>query len=180
MIERRGASRATIVVVTDLQASGWDAGDQGSVPESAQVEVADVGASPPYLAVTAVRLQGDRVVAAIRNAGPDAREAHVRLAVDGRSVSEGVAAVAPNQVAEIELAGARGATASVSVDDTQGIQGDNVRYLVLDNTGRPSVLIITTHGDLAREAFYLQQAMVAGAPGGGGGIRGGGCGRRAS
>ena len=106
MIERRGASRATIVVVTDLQASGWDAGDHGSVPESAQVEVADVGAPPPNLAVTAVRVQGDRLVAAIRNTGAQAREAHVRLAVDGRSVSEGAAPVAPNQVAEIELAGA--------------------------------------------------------------------------
>ncbi len=61
MIERLGASRATIVVVTDLQASGWDAGDRGSVPASAQVEIADVGAPPPNLAVTAA--SGSRAIA---------------------------------------------------------------------------------------------------------------------
>ena len=166
MIERRGVSRATIVVVTDLQASGWDAGDHGSVPESARVEVADVGAPPPNLAVTAGRVQGDRVVAVIRNTGAQERDAHVRLAVDGRSVGEGAVQVAPNQVADIELAGARGATASVTVDDPQGIQDDNIRYVVLDAAGRSSVLIVTTHGDLAREAFYLQQAIVAAAGGG--------------
>src|SRR5262245_36425975 len=33
----------TIVVVTDLQESGWDAGDRASIPESAKIEVVDVG-----------------------------------------------------------------------------------------------------------------------------------------
>ena len=43
----------TIVVVTDLQESGWDAGDRASVPDVDRIEVADVGAPPPNLAVTA-------------------------------------------------------------------------------------------------------------------------------
>ena len=41
----------TIVVVTDLQESGWDAGDRASIPESAKIEVLDVGEPPPNLAV---------------------------------------------------------------------------------------------------------------------------------
>ena len=43
----------TVVVVTDLQENGWDAGDRASVPEGTTIEVADVGAMPPNLAVTA-------------------------------------------------------------------------------------------------------------------------------
>src|SRR5206468_2937396 len=34
--------RGTIVVVTDLQESGWDAGDRASVPQSVRIDVADV------------------------------------------------------------------------------------------------------------------------------------------
>ena len=50
--EALGGRGGTIVVVTDLQESGWDAGDQVSIPPEAHVEIADVGAPPPNLAVT--------------------------------------------------------------------------------------------------------------------------------
>jgi len=161
MIEGGGGSSATIVVVTDLQASGWEAAGHVAVPATSRVQVADVGAPPPNLAVTGTRLQGNRVTATVRNDGARERDAHARLTVDGRAVSEAVASIGPHQSAEIELAGARGDTASVSVDDDSGVQGDNVRFLVLGNTGLPSVLIVTTNGDLTRDAFYLQQALLA-------------------
>src|SRR5439155_8806610 len=83
-LDTAAGARGTIVVVTDLQEIGWDAGDRAAVPEGARIEVADVGALPANLAVTAVRPLGDRVVATIRNVGP-AREAHARLAVEGRA-----------------------------------------------------------------------------------------------
>ena len=54
-----------------------------------------------------------------------------------------------------------GRWASVNVVDAVGASADNSRYVVLDNTARAQVLIITTAGDLSREAFYLQQALVA-------------------
>src|SRR5690606_25308598 len=38
----RGRS-GRIVVVTDLQQTGWDAVDEGAVPDGVQIEVADVG-----------------------------------------------------------------------------------------------------------------------------------------
>ena len=50
------AGTRTIVVVTDLQESGWDAGDRAVGAGSGRtIEVADVGAPPPNLAVTARR-----------------------------------------------------------------------------------------------------------------------------
>src|SRR5438046_6518176 len=72
-----GGRHGTIVVVTDLQETGWDAGDHALVPDKTTVEVADVGAIPANLAVTAVRPLSDRVVATIHNAGERPRDARV-------------------------------------------------------------------------------------------------------
>jgi len=152
----------TIIVVTDLQESGWDAGDRASVPEGATIEVADVGAPPPDLAVTAVRAQADRVVATIHNTGPTARDARAHLAIDGRPSGDVTVSLGSNQSAEAAFAGApRGTAAAVSVDDPGGIQADNVRFAVLGGTTQPSVLVVTGSGDLGREAFYVRHALAA-------------------
>src|SRR5206468_1128045 len=76
------------VVVTDLQESGWDVGDRASVPESARIEVVDVGAAPANLAVTSLRLVGDRLVASLRHTDAKPRETRVRLTLDGRAAGE--------------------------------------------------------------------------------------------
>src|SRR6185295_7635333 len=91
----------------------------------------------------------------------ETRDAHVRLKVDDRDAGDGTATIGPNQSADVLLPPARGVAASVAADDPAGIAGDNVRYLVLDNLNRPSVIVVTASGDLAREAFYVQHALVA-------------------
>jgi len=160
---------ATIVVVTDLQESGWDAGDRVTVREGTRIEVVDVGEPPPNLAVTSVRPQPDRVVATIYNASANARDARVHLTIDDRPVADAMASVGPNQTVDVPLAAApRGNAAVVSVDDPTGIQADNVRYAVLGGTTKPSVLVVSGSGDLSRDAFYVQQALNVGVgPGGG-------------
>jgi hypothetical protein len=164
------AGRASaIVVVTDLQENGWDAGDRVSVREGTRISVVDVGEAPPNLAVTSVRPQPDRVVATIHNASPAARSAKVQLTIDGKAAAEATASLGPHQSGDVLLAAApRGDAASVSVDDADGIQADNVRYAVLGGTAKPSVLVLSGSGDLAREAFYVQHALAVGAnPGSG-------------
>ena len=84
-VQALGGRRGTIVVVTDLQESGWDAGDRASVPESVRIEIADVGARPVELAVTAIRTIGDRVIASVRNSGSESCETRARVALDGRT-----------------------------------------------------------------------------------------------
>jgi hypothetical protein len=157
-----GARHGTIVVVTDLQESGWDAGDRAAVPESARIEVADVGAPPQNLAVTAIRSDGDRVIATVRNAGRATRETRVRLTVDGRTAGETTASIGSNQSTEVPFAGAaRATTVAVTIEDRDGVQADNVRYAVLENSNRAALLVVTATGDLGREAFYVQQALAA-------------------
>jgi hypothetical protein len=158
------ASRhGTVVIVTDLQESGWDAGDRASVPEGTTIQIADVGAMPPNLAVTAVRPMPDRVVATVRNAGPRPRDARLHLRIDGRPAGDATVSLGANQSAEAVFAGApRGASAAVSVDDGDGIQADNVRYAVIGGSSKPSVLVVTGSDDANRDAFYIQHALAAG------------------
>jgi Aerotolerance regulator N-terminal/von Willebrand factor type A domain len=154
---RRGA----IVVVTDLQENGWDAGDRVSIPEGVTVAVADVGALPPNLAVIAVRPLADRVVATIRNTGSQAREARVHLTIDDRPAGDATISLGTDRAADVTFAGAPGgAAAVVTVDDREGIQPDNIRYAVLGGTARPAVLVVT--GGAGLEAFYVQHALGAG------------------
>jgi hypothetical protein len=154
--------RGTIVVVTDLQENGWDAGDRASVGEHTTIAVVDVGPLPPNLSVTAVRPLPDRVVATVHNGGSEARDARVHLTVDGRAAGDTSVTIGPNQSADIAFAGSpRGLAATVAVDDPAGIQADNVRYAVLGAAVIPSVLVVTGSGDLAREAFYVRHALAA-------------------
>jgi Aerotolerance regulator N-terminal/von Willebrand factor type A domain len=155
----------TIVVVTDLQESGWDAGDRASIPESAKIDVLDVGEPPPNFALLSVRALPDRLVATVRNAAPRARDARLHLTIDGRPAGDVAVSVAANQSADAVFAGPpRGRAAAVAVDDRDGLQADNVRYAVLQGAAPPSVLLVTGSGDAGRDAFYVQHALGAGGP----------------
>jgi hypothetical protein len=168
----RGRS-GSVVVVTDLQATGWRGGERVALPGSVRVEIADVGPEPPNLSVVAVRpAVGGGVVATVRNSGSRSRSATVSLAVadggpDARLVpaSTTVITVDAGQSADLTLPLAKGRWARVSVEDETGASEDNVRYVVLDGASRLKALVISATGDLNREAFYLLQAILAGSGG---------------
>ena len=82
LVSATGTDRTTIVVVTDLQQSGWDAGDRASIPESSNIEVADVGELPANLAITAVRAAPELAAFTVPNASDSVRDPHVRRPVD--------------------------------------------------------------------------------------------------
>jgi len=157
-----GGARGTIVVVTDLQESGWDVGDRASVPESAQIEIVDVGPPPANLAITAARLIGDRIVATVRSTDTRPRETRVRLLLDGRAAGDAALSIAPNASAEAAFAARGGSSAEIAIDDPEGWQADNARYLVLDAASRPTVVAVTATGDSPRDAFYVHHALAAG------------------
>jgi Aerotolerance regulator N-terminal/von Willebrand factor type A domain len=150
-----------LVVVTDVQASGWKTGDDVRLPAGVELEVADVGPPPPNFAVVGARTSGDRLIAAVRNAAGEARDARVRLTVDGRAAGEALVTVDAGQTAEAALPTVPGRDATITVDDPMGASGDNAWHMVLDAASRPAVLVVTTTGDLDRDAFYLRRAIGA-------------------
>ncbi len=162
---------ATVVVVTDLQENGWDAGESASLSEQTRVEVRDVGALPANLAVTDLRVVDNRAVATVRNDSEQVRQVRAHLSVDGKAAGEATATLGVHESGEVTFADVRGrrpASASaasavaVSIDDPGGLPADNARYALLSGTARPSVLVATTTGDVNRDAFYVQHALAAG------------------
>jgi hypothetical protein len=158
-----GPAEKAIIVVTDLQANGWDSGAGVAVPESARVDVADIGEPGPNLAVVAVESAGgDRVRATVLNASAEPQDASVTLLADGRTLASATDRVPAGETITVTLGGApAGGGVSVAVDDRQGLDGDNVRYLVVGDGARRPVLVVTSGGDLARDAFYATQALRA-------------------
>jgi hypothetical protein len=97
----------------------------------------------------------------VRNAAGDARDARLRLTVDGRAAGEALVTVEAGQTAEAALPAVQGRDAMIAIDDPTGASGDNAWHLVLDSASRPAVLVVTTTGDLDRDAFYLHRAITA-------------------
>jgi len=159
----RGRS-GKLVVVTDLQANGWDSGARVGVPAGVQVEVQDVPALPENLALTDLRVDHDRVVATVTNAGAQMTEARVTLDVDGRTSGRAVVQVGGHASADAAFGGIQsGAIARAVVDDPRGIPGDNSRLAFLAGASPASVLVVTTSGDLDKDAWYVRHALIAAA-----------------
>ena len=150
-----------IVLVTDIQKSGWDASPDATVPARVSVDVADAGSAAENLAVTNLRVEAGGLVATIRNAGSRAITTRAHLTIDGSSAGDLAVSADPAALTDVRFTAARpqGGVVSVSVDDEQGYPADNVRYLVLDPPARASVLTVTTLGNAAIEAFYLERAL---------------------
>jgi aerotolerance regulator-like protein/VWA domain-containing protein len=157
-------SAGRIVVVTDLQQVGWESGDRGAVPARVAVEVADVGAPAGNLAVIDLRRDGAGLVAAVRNSGTAAKTSRARLALDGKTLAEHTFTAAPAAVADVRFQQALPAAGvvSVTVDDRDGYEADNARFLVLDVAAPQPVLAITNNGSVTGDAFYLDRALSIG------------------
>jgi len=150
-----------IVVVTDLQARGWDEGERAAVPEAARVDVRDVGAPPDNLAVASLRADGDRVVASIRNSAGRARDVRVRLTIDGQAAGETTVTVAAHGASGAVFANARPVGVAVAtVDDAGGIPGDDSRYALMGGSADARSLVVTTSGNLDRDAWYVRHVIA--------------------
>jgi len=159
--------RAAIVIVTDLQENGWDAGEPASVSGETRVEVRDVGALPDNLAITALRVVDGRAVATVLNNSRQGRQVRGRLSLDGRPAAQATVSIGARESADMtfhDVLAAQGVVA-VAIDDPQGLQADNVRYALVSGATRPGVLVVTATGDSSRDAFYLEHALAAGRAG---------------
>src|SRR5262249_17975669 len=147
----------TLAIVTDLQANGWDAGGRVSVPEGVHVEVLDVGALSENLGVSDVRAEGDRVVGEIMNAAARPREVRASLTIDGKPAGAATVHVEAHDSAEAVFNGIRETgIVQVSVEDPDGIAGDNSRFAFAGGAAAASVLVVTTTGDLDKDAWYVR------------------------
>ncbi len=160
--EIAGAAPARLVIVSDAQRSGWEGDRRAVVPASLELDLRDAGAPPPNVAVADVRPEADRVVVTIRRAGPR-RSGDVTITRDGRRVAGAAYTAGPDAAVDVSIPyrTPRGGTIAVSVDDPDGLEADDTRYVVLDRT-LTRVIVVTATG-AADSAFYLTRALDAAA-----------------
>jgi len=166
--EAIGDRTGRLVVVTDLQQSGWDAADEGAVPDRVEVEIADVPGPAANLALAAIRVEGTDAIALVRNYAAGAQSGQVAFSIDGRRFAAlPVHVPAGGSVeARTSIEGRASGLLAATVGDSTGYAADNTRYAVLDASLAPVVLAITAAGQAA-DVFYLERAvLVAEEPGG--------------
>jgi hypothetical protein len=156
-IEAAAGANGRLVLVTDLQRSGWEGEPPASLPATWQLEVDDVGASDQNVGVTAVGVDADRVVATIHNSGSSPRSGRVHVAVDGREMTAANYSVNGGSSVQVPLtwrAPSSGALA-VSVDDPGGLPADDTRYVVLGARGASRALVVAD----ATSGLYVSRAI---------------------
>ncbi|MBF8299798.1 MAG: hypothetical protein HW394_168, partial [Acidobacteria bacterium] len=156
-----GGRSGRIVVITDLQQSGWDAASEGGVPDTIAVELEDIGGPSANLAITSLHTEGTDAVAVVRNFSPRSTTEQVVFAVDNRRIGAVPLALPPEGSAEARMPvdGYRSGALSASIADRDGYLADNVRYAVLDAADAISVLAVTSTGHPS-EALYLERALA--------------------
>jgi hypothetical protein len=149
-----------IVVVTDLQQSGWDAASDGAIPEAIAVELEDVGAPEANLAVMSLRVEGTDAVAVVQNFSSRPATDQVIFAIDARRIGAVPITLAAGASADarVPLDGVASGALSVSITDRDGYAADNARYAVLDAADAVSLLVVTATGHPS-EALYLERAL---------------------
>ena len=159
--EAVGGRTGRLVVITDLQQSGWDAADQGTVPDRVAVDVEDVGSPAGNLAVAALRVEGAAAIALVRNYGERPRSEQVAFSIEDRRFTSVPATVPANGTVEIRasIEGRSRGVLAATVSDSVGYAADNTRFAVLDAAQAPAVLAITATGQAA-DVFYLERAVL--------------------
>lgn len=176
ILGRAERPRREVVLVSDLQRTGWVPGEELRLPAGTVVNVVDVGDGPAEnVAVTAVEfVRGARdgreqVTATARLANRGSRAAErmpVAVVLDGREVARDTVTVAPNAAANVRLgpfvhpSGVARGTVTAGDD---ALAGDNVRHFTLDRGRDVGVLLVQDPAVPPSRALYLRRALAIGA-----------------
>ena len=151
-----------IVVITDLQQSGWDIAAGGGVPDNVSVVVERVQAPEANLAVTALTVEDGDAVAVVRSfSPPQPSNDQVVFSVDGTRIGAVPIEIAAGSHAEarLPLGDVSSGALSAAVADRVGYEADNVRYTVLDANSSVAVLAVTGSGHPS-DVLYVERALA--------------------
>ena len=156
-------SPGRIVVVSDLQESGWRATDQGAVPRNVTVEVRRVEGPAGNVGIGGLRLEQGDAVASVRSFSPQGAVVPVVFDVDGRRIGSALVTLAPHATgdARVVLEPGTSGVLRAAVVDAVGYAADNARFAVLDPTVAPMVLLVTASGNPS-ESLYVRRALEVG------------------
>ena len=154
-----------VVVVTDLQAGGWEAGG-GRLSPQVEVEIRRVAAPAGNLAVVGVEREPAGTAVRLSRWGDGGESTRLTLEVDGEVVDESVHRVASGEsiIRRPAVLPASGVV-TAAVSDPRGYPPDDRRYRRLEPAASAAVLLITDGG--GRPELYLERALAPGVGAGG-------------
>lgn len=157
-----GAREGRVVIVTDLQQSGWVSNDDGGLPDGVGVEVISVPPPTGNLAVTSAERRDRRIVASIQNYGNSEVRVPVRLLAGGKEIAKTDVTMAARGAADAEMIGTVPATgdAEIRIEDTAGYQPDNTRRVLLDPTPAVPIAIIVADPTGSTGGLYVERALT--------------------
>ena len=161
-VEQIGSREGRVVVVSDLQQSGWDE-SVTTVPANVTVEVREVGAVADNLAIAAVERGPTGVVGVVLNTGTLSGVTTITLRLDGAAIEtiEHTAGPGSSDVTfsfDLPQVG----VLDLSLEDPDGAPSDDRRYLLLDPPDPAPLVLVTDDGRTVQAAFYLERALLAG------------------
>ncbi|HEY8536404.1 MAG TPA: VWA domain-containing protein [Vicinamibacterales bacterium] len=152
---------ARLVMVTDLQESGWSEGPHVALRGDIAFEVVDVGPMPVNAGITAATRIGNELAVRVQGTGP-ARELQVALTIDGQPAGQRPVRLPADGSAEVRLPlRADRGRARVAFTTVDGVPADDERWVVLDPRPRPRVVVVTAPGSGQSEGIYVRRALEA-------------------
>ena len=156
-----GARAGRVVIVTDLQQSGWEANDEGGLPDGVDVQLVAVAPPAANLAVTSAAVRDRVVVATVQNFSASDATVPVSLVVEGETIATATATMAPMAAADVELRGSWGGAGvtQVAIVDATGYQADNTRPVVLAPSPAVPIAALVADPTGATGGIYIERAL---------------------
>ena len=149
-----------VVVVTDLQAGGWEAGTGRPAPH-VEVETRRVAAPAGNLAVVGLDREPSGVAVRLSRWGDGGESARLTIEVDGVAVDESVHRVeAGESTVRRPLALPAAGVLTAAVSDPAGYPADDRRYRRLEPADAAGVLLVIDEG--GPPELYLRRALSPG------------------
>ena len=149
-----------VVVVTDLQAGGWEAGT-GRLSPHVEVETRRVAAPAGNLAVVGVDREPSGTAVRLSRWGDAGESTRLTIAVDGAPVDESFHRVEPgDSTIRRPLILPPAGVVAAAVSDPPGYPADDRRYRRLEAAASAAVLLVTDGG--GRPELYLERALAPG------------------
>ena len=156
-----GTREGHVVIVSDLQQSGWESNDDGGLPDGVGIDVISVPPPVGNLAVTSAERRDRRIVASIQNFGNTEITAPVRLFTGGKELATTEVTMAARGAADAELLGSlTGSEAEIRVDDATGYQADNVRKVLLDPSPAIPIAVVVADPTGSTGGLYVERALT--------------------
>jgi hypothetical protein len=149
---------ARLLLISDMQRTGWEGEARSRIPESLEVELIEAGPPAANLAIVDARLRDGAVIATLRNASAEPRTGTVTLQPETGGPTRVPFTVAAATTSEVRVPWAAAGPVTVSVEDPGGFPADDRRYLIAGAPPAATILVITSTGS---PGYYVERAIAA-------------------